>query len=120
MLKKIVDGDLIEARAIVGFYPCNSNENDDIEVYDENDGVTHKATFGTLRQQLDKDQDNFVAMSDFIAPKSSGKTDYIGFFACSAGFKQEEVCKQYVEDGDDYNNMMVKTLTDRLAEALAE
>jgi 5-methyltetrahydrofolate--homocysteine methyltransferase len=59
-------------------------------------------------------------MSDFIAPKSSGKTDYIGFFACSTGFKQEEVCKQYVEDGDDYNNMMVKVLTDRLAEALAE
>jgi len=59
-------------------------------------------------------------MSDFIAPKASGKTDYLGFFACSAGFKQEEVCKQYVEDGDDYNNMMVKTLTDRLAEALSE
>lgn len=50
MLKKIVDGDLIEARAIVGFYPCNSNDNDDIEVYDENDGTTLKATYGTLRQ----------------------------------------------------------------------
>lgn len=120
MLKNIVDNDLIEARAILGFYPANSNGNDDIEVYDENDGKTLKATYATLRQQLDKDQDNFVAMSDFIAPKSSGKTDYLGFFACSAGFKQEDICKKYVEDGDDYNNMMVKTLTDRLAEALAE
>ena len=59
-------------------------------------------------------------MSDFIAPKSSGITDYIGFFAVSAGFKQEELCKQYLESGDDYNNMMVKTLTDRLAEAFSE
>jgi 5-methyltetrahydrofolate--homocysteine methyltransferase len=86
MLNKLIDEDLVEARGIVGFYPCNSNDNDDIEVYDENDGQTQKALFATLRQQLDKDQDNFLAMSDFIAPKSTGKTDYIGFFACSAGF----------------------------------
>jgi 5-methyltetrahydrofolate--homocysteine methyltransferase len=59
-------------------------------------------------------------MSDFIAPKSSGKTDYIGFFAVSAGFKQDDLCKKYLESGDDYNNMMVKTLTDRLAEAFSE
>jgi 5-methyltetrahydrofolate--homocysteine methyltransferase len=120
MLKTIIDGKLVEARAIIGFYPCNSDENDDVIVYDETDSTTEKAKFCMLRQQLDKDQDSFVSMSDFIAPKSSGKTDYIGFFACSAGFKQDELCKKYVEDGDDYNNMMVKTLTDRLAEALAE
>jgi len=59
-------------------------------------------------------------MSDFIAPKSSGMKDYIGFFAVSAGFNQDKVCKQYVDSGDDYNNMMVKTLTDRLAEAFSE
>lgn len=59
-------------------------------------------------------------MSDFIAPKSSGKTDYIGFFACSAGFGQDAMCKKFVEDSDDYNNMLVKTLTDRLAEAFSE
>jgi len=59
-------------------------------------------------------------MSDFVAPKTSGKTDYIGLFAVSAGFKQEELCKKYEADGDDYNNMMIKTLTDRLAEAFAE
>ena len=120
MLEEIIEKDLIEARGIVGFYPCNSNENDDIEVYDEQDGTTLKAQFSTLRQQLDKDQDNFVAMSDFIAPKSSGKLDYIGAFAVSAGFKQDELCKKYVESGDDYNNMLVKTLTDRLAEAFSE
>lgn len=59
-------------------------------------------------------------MSDFIAPKSSGMKDYIGFFAVSAGFNQEAVSQQYVEAGDDYNNMMIKTLTDRLAEAFSE
>lgn len=59
-------------------------------------------------------------MSDFIAPAAGGVKDYIGFFAVSAGFKQDEVCKQYVDAGDDYNNMMVKTLTDRLAEAFSE
>lgn len=120
MLKEIIDKNLIEARGIVGFYPCNSNEEDDIEVYDENDCKTLRAKFATLRQQLDKDQDAFVAMSDFICPKTSGKTDYIGFFAVSAGFKQDEVCQKYVDSGDDYNNMMVKTLTDRLAEAFSE
>jgi len=59
-------------------------------------------------------------MSDFIAPKSSGKTDYIGFFACSAGFGQDAICQKFTEDHDDYNSMLVKTLTDRLAEAFSE
>jgi len=120
LLKGIIEKKEIEARALVAFYPANSNGDDDIEIYDENDGKTLKGKWCTLRQQLDKDQDAFVAMSDFIAPKSSEKTDYIGFFACSAGFNQDAVCQKYVDDGDDYNNMMVKTLTDRLAEALAE
>jgi len=55
-------------------------------VIQENDQETLKAKFCTIRQQIDKDQDAFVAMSDFIAPKSSGKKDYLGFFAASAGF----------------------------------
>lgn len=59
-------------------------------------------------------------MSDFIAPKSSGKTDYLGMFAVSAGFKQDEICKKFEAEGDDYSIIMIKTLTDRLAEAFAE
>lgn len=120
MLKDIIDNKLIEARGIIGFYPCNANEDDDIEVYDTGDMETMKAKFCTIRQQIDKDQDAFVAMSDFIAPKNSGKKDYIGFFAVSAGFNQDKVCKPYADAGDDYNIMMVKTLTDRLAEAFSE
>jgi len=120
MLNDIIDNNLIEARGIIGFYPCNSNEEDDIEVYDHDDPSKMAAKFCTIRQQIDKDQDNFVAMSDFIAPKSSGMKDYIGFFAVSAGFNQDAVCEPYTKAGDDYNNMMVKTLTDRLAEAYSE
>ena len=59
-------------------------------------------------------------MSDFIAPRSTGKRDYMGFFACSAGFGQDELCTKYKEDLDDYSIMMLKTLTDRLAEAFSE
>jgi 5-methyltetrahydrofolate--homocysteine methyltransferase len=59
-------------------------------------------------------------MADFVAPLDSGIKDYIGAFAVSAGFKQDELCNKYMADGDDYNNIMIKTLTDRLAEAFAE
>lgn len=55
MLADMIDKDLIDCRAIVGFYPCNSNKEDDIEVYDENDSSTLKAKLHTLRQQMDKD-----------------------------------------------------------------
>jgi len=120
MLNNIIDNNLVEARAVVGFYPANSDNQDDIEIFDPEDQSKIVAKFGTLRQQLDKDQDNFVAMSDFIAPKSSGKTDYMGFFACTAGINQDKVCQKYIDQNDDYNVMLVKTLTDRLAEAFSE
>mmetsp|Transcript_42145 Transcript_42145/g.30885 ORF Transcript_42145/g.30885 Transcript_42145/m.30885 type:complete len:92 (+) Transcript_42145:489-764(+) len=91
MLNDIIEGGLIEARGIVGFYACNSNEQDDIEVYagDGSDKSNILQKFFTLRQQEDRGQDQFLALSDFIAPKSSNRTDYIGMFAVSAGFKQE-------------------------------
>jgi 5-methyltetrahydrofolate--homocysteine methyltransferase len=59
-------------------------------------------------------------MADFIAPKESGVQDYIGMFACSAGFKMEEICAQFEKDHDDYSVIMLKTLADRLAEAFSE
>ena len=64
--------------------------------------------------------DHFISMADFIAPQSSGKKDYVGMFAVSAGFGQEELSAKYLKDDDDYSNIMMKTLTDRLAEAFAE
>lgn len=87
MLKQLIDNKLVEARAIVGFYPCSQVDEDDIQVYSPEDGKTPIAKFLTLRQQLDLDQDSFIAMADFVAPADSGITDYIGAFAVSAGFK---------------------------------
>lgn len=59
-------------------------------------------------------------MADFIAPKESHVKDYIGMFAVSAGFKEEEICNKFREDSDEYSVIMIKTLADRLAEAFAE
>lgn len=120
MLKKIIENKWLEARGIVGFYPANTVDHDDIEVYTPEGNHHVLGKLHTLRQQVDRDQDAFVAMSDFIAPKESGVQDYIGMFAVSAGFKQEEICAQFEKDHDDYSIIMIKTLADRLAEAFSE
>ena len=70
MLKDLLENKKIEARGIVGFYPCSQVNEDDVEVYDPIDRETKVATFHMLRQQLDLDQDSFVSMADFIAPKT--------------------------------------------------
>lgn len=119
ILKKIINENLFTAKGIFGIFPANATENDDVEVKDELGN--HLATFHTLRQQHKKsDGKEYFALSDFIAPKSSGKTDYIGAFAVTTGFGTEELAKIYYDDGDDYNAIMVKALADRLAEAFAE
>jgi len=121
MLDKIIKNKWLEARGIVGFYPANTVDHDDIEVYSpgpEKGKVLCK--FHSLRQQVERDQDHFVALADFIAPKETGVTDYIGLFAVSAGFRQEEICAQFEKDHDDYSIIMLKTLADRLAEAFSE
>lgn len=87
MLRRLIDENLIEARGIVGFYPCNTVNLDDVEVTDPEDPTRPLAKFCMLRQQLDMEQESFISMSDFIAPRDSGVQDYIGGFACSAGFK---------------------------------
>lgn len=97
MLKDIIDNKWVTARGIIGFYPANTIHDDDIEVYANKEKSEVLCTLHTLRQQLDKDQDSFVALSDFIAPKESHITDYIGMFAVSSGFNQEEICKKFAE-----------------------
>jgi 5-methyltetrahydrofolate--homocysteine methyltransferase len=89
-------------------------------VYSPEDETKVVAKFHTLRQQVERDSDHFVAMADFIAPRDSGVKDYLGLFAVSAGFKIEEMCKQFEKDHDDYSVIMLKTLADRLAEAFSE
>merc|ERR1711920_1136064 len=103
---------------VVGIFPANS-VGDDIEVYSA-DGSSLQGTFHTLRQQEEREDTTYYAMSDFVAPKESGITDYVGGFAVSAGFGCEEICKQLREQHDDYKGIMMEAIADRLAEAFAE
>ncbi|WBU88166.1 methionine synthase [Cellulophaga omnivescoria] len=117
MLTKLIEEKLLTAKAVFGLFKANTINDDDIELETPNG----KHTFRTLRQQLKKyaGKPNF-ALSDFIAPKETGKEDYIGCFCVSTGFGAEEIAEQYRKDLDDYNSIMVKALADRLAEAFAE
>lgn len=119
LLKKLIDEKLIKARAVFGFWPANQVAHDDIEVY--GDSGEKLATLHHLRQQTIKpDGKPNLSLADFVAPKESGKTDYVGGFITTAGIGAEEVAKAYEAKGDDYNSIMVKALADRLAEACAE
>ncbi|NKQ10533.1 methionine synthase [Pseudomonas sp. SST3] len=119
MLTKLVDEKLIKARAVFGFWPANQVDEDDIQVYGDRGEAL--ATLHHLRQQTVKTdgKPNF-SLADFVAPKDSGVTDYVGGFITTAGIGAEEVAKAYQDAGDDYNSIMVKALADRLAEACAE
>jgi 5-methyltetrahydrofolate--homocysteine methyltransferase len=75
----------------------------------------------TLRQQWDRPgQPDFRALADYVAPRDSGRTDYLGAFAVTAGVGCDELCRQFDREHDDYNSIMAKALADRLAEAFAE
>jgi len=94
---------------------------DDIEVYEDEDRSKTIGTYMTLRQQEERaDQEAYLALSDFVAPKSSGVKDYIGMFAVTAGIGMDKLIKSYEDKGDDYGKIMAQALGDRLAEAFAE
>ncbi|WP_405267584.1 methionine synthase [Cellulophaga sp. Ld12] len=117
MLKKIFSEKRLTAKGIFGLFPANAISDDDIEL--ESGGK--KYTFRTLRQQLKRREGVAdYALADFIAPKSSGKQDYIGCFCVSTGFGADEMADAYKDNLDDYNSILVKALADRLAEAYAE
>ncbi|MEE4465523.1 vitamin B12 dependent-methionine synthase activation domain-containing protein, partial [Azotobacter chroococcum] len=119
MLRKLIDEKLIKAKAVFGFWPANQVQDDDLEVYGDNGEKL--ATLHHLRQQAAKpDGKPNYSLADFVAPKDSGKTDYVGGFIVTAGIGAEELARAYQDKGDDYNSIMVKALADRLAEACAE
>jgi 5-methyltetrahydrofolate--homocysteine methyltransferase len=120
MMKMIMDKKLLQAHAVVGFYPANSI-GDDIEVYADDTRTTVVSKVHGLRQQAVREADSSTqCYGDFIAPKSSGVKDYIGLFAVSTGFGLEELVEKYKKDHDEYNSIMAKALADRFAEAFAE
>ena len=120
MLNKIVSEKLLQARAVFGFWPANSDGEDDIEVFDDKGNPLAKLHH--IRQQAQKagGDGSTLSLADFVAPKSVGKTDYVGGFAVTTGIGADELAKKYEEQGDDYNAIMVKALADRLAESFAE
>ncbi len=121
MLQEIVENQLLEARAVVGFYPANVEADDTIEVYADDSRKNVLTEFHTLRQQGKKGVNvPNLAFSDFVAPKETGVPDYIGGFMVSAGFGIEKLLEKYEAEHDDYKAIMVKALADRLAEAFAE
>ncbi|AUG53839.1 methionine synthase [Thalassospira marina] len=120
MLKRIVDEKWFKPRAVVGVWPANS-VGDDIEITPAPDG-NEPITIHTLRQQMYREDNKRPnrALADYIAPKDSGKTDYIGGFVVTAGPEVEDIARKMEAEHDDYNAILVKALGDRFAEAFAE
>nr|WP_281435221.1 methionine synthase [Rhizobium lemnae] len=120
MLAKIVEEKWFRPRAVIGFWPANA-VGDDILLFTDEARREELATFFTLRQQLSKrDGRPNVALADFVAPKDSGKTDYVGGFVVTAGIEEVVIAERFERANDDYSSIMVKALADRFAEAFAE
>jgi 5-methyltetrahydrofolate--homocysteine methyltransferase len=120
VLRSLVDGRRLRARAVYGFFPANA-AGDDVEVYADASRVGLLGTLHTLRQQADKGEgEPDHALADFVAPRETGLRDWIGAFAVTAGLGAEELVAEHEKRHDDYAAIMVKALADRLAEALAE
>jgi 5-methyltetrahydrofolate--homocysteine methyltransferase len=116
MLKEIIANKKLKAKGIFGLFPANSINDDDIEVHADEEYV-----FRTLRQQLKRREGVAdFALADFVAPKESGKQDYMGCFCVSTGFGTAELAAAYEKDLDDYSSILIKALADRFAEAFAE
>jgi 5-methyltetrahydrofolate--homocysteine methyltransferase len=120
LLHDIVEKKLLTAHGVFGFFPANS-VGDDIEIYTDESRKCVRAVIHTLRQQIKRtdDQPNY-ALADFIAPKETGISDYIGAFAVTTGHGLEELCKKFESEHNDYYSILAKALADRLAEAFAE
>jgi 5-methyltetrahydrofolate--homocysteine methyltransferase len=116
MLDHLCDNELLTAKGVYGLFAANSVD-DDIHITNS-DGEVVVAHH--LRQQTHKPKGANYCLSDYIAPLSAKRQDYIGAFAVTAGIGEDELSAAYLADGDDYNSIMVKALADRLAEAFAE
>ncbi|MFT5595636.1 MAG: 5-methyltetrahydrofolate--homocysteine methyltransferase [Flammeovirgaceae bacterium] len=121
MLQDIITNQWLRAKAVIGIWPANTVNFDSIEVYDPTNPEKVIHQFECLRQQVKKaaGQPN-LSLSDFVAPKESGKKDYIGGFAVTAGIGIEPHLERFEKNHDDYSIIMIKALADRLAEAFAE
>jgi 5-methyltetrahydrofolate--homocysteine methyltransferase len=121
LLNEIVNNKLLTANGVFGIFSANTVAHDDIEIYSDDTSKGVKSVLHSIRTQTPKsDGLPNLALADFIAPKESGRKDYIGAFAVTAGIGIEGLIEKFDKDHDDYNSIMVKALADRLAEAFAE
>src|ERR1017187_7277654 len=121
MLRSLVEEKWLRARAVIGIFPANSVSDDDIQVYTDEARQSVSVRLHHLRQQKSKAQDQSqLCLSDFLAPAQSGRADYIGAFAVTAGIGIDEQVARFEAAHDDYSSIMLKALADRLAEAFAE
>ena len=120
MLETLLAEKWLNAKGVLGFFPANSNGVDDIGLYPQNTDEAH-TVLHHIRQQMDRNNQNAnFCLADYVAPKDSGKQDWLGAFAVSTGFNVEERVKKFQHDHDDYNAILLEALADRFAEALAE
>jgi 5-methyltetrahydrofolate--homocysteine methyltransferase len=121
MLGQLIGEKWLKARAVVGFFPANSSADDDITVFTDDNRQAVKLRLHHLRQQKARPQNQAqLCLADFVAPQGSGRADYIGAFAVTAGIGIERQVARFEAAHDDYRSIMLKALADRLAEALAE
>ncbi|MCO6047448.1 methionine synthase [Aeoliella sp. ICT_H6.2] len=120
LLDRVIAEKLLTARGVYGFWPANS-DGQDIVLYADDSRTTELCRFHGLRQQWErKGQKTFYSLADFVAPVDSGRQDYLGGFAVTAGLGCQELAQEFQADHDDYNSIMIKAVADRLAEAFAE
>ncbi len=120
MLQKIISEKRIRAHGIYGFWPAASVD-DDVILYRDEEREHELETFHFLRQQWQRQgQKDFRSLADYIAPRDSGRQDYLGAFVVTAGDGADEFANEYAQQSDDYNSILVKSLADRLAEGFAE
>ena len=121
MLKQIIDEKWLTARAVVGLFAANATDDDDVIVYEGDDTEVELTRLHFLRKQVKQPpgKPNYC-LSDYVAPQSSGKLDYVGMFACTTGLGIDEKVKAFEAAHDDYSAIMLKAIADRLAEACAE
>ena len=119
LLDKLSAEKLLNPRGVVGLFPAN-RKGDDIEIYSDERRQDVLVVSHHLRQQTEKTDFANYCLADFVAPKSSGKKDYMGAFAVTGGLEEDALAEAYDRQHDDYNKIMIKALADRLAEAFAE
>lgn len=119
MIDRLSQQSLLKPRGVVGIFPAN-RVGDDIHLYSDERRDEILCVSHHLRQQTEKTDFANYCLADFVAPKSSGKADYLGAFAVTGGLEEDALAEAYDRQHDDYNKIMVKALADRLAEAFAE